>query len=403
MSTTNSVFISYRRTNFFTARAVYQFLTSQGYDVFLDHQPIRSKAYERIIADQIATRAHFIAILTPSALKRCHEPNDWLRKEIEFAIEKKRNIVPLFFDGFDFADFDRYLTGKLSIVAQYPVIRVPTEFFKATMRRLCDDYLNVPLDVALQPMSRADALIANAQKARIKKLPPVTMRHLNAEEYFECGMQRQMEGDLKGAIHDYSRAIKFNSGFAEAYNNRGMMLSTLGYMKRAMADYTQAIIFNPQYGLAYRNRAHELAKYGYYEDALIDYNHALEINPMDATAYHGRGQVHYQQRQINKALADYNYALECDPTLAKVYNDRGIIWFKLGHLDLSHLDFDASIVLNPTDLTVYMNRAQVHESQGSINQAIDDYEIALVMNPNLASIYKHLKRLYDKRRHLLHR
>jgi hypothetical protein len=30
-------------------------------------------------------------------LDRLNEPGDWLRREIEIAIDEKRNIVPLFF------------------------------------------------------------------------------------------------------------------------------------------------------------------------------------------------------------------------------------------------------------------------------------------------------------------
>jgi hypothetical protein len=35
-----------------------------------------------------------LVLLTPSALERCGEPGDWLRSEIEVALDSKRNIVP---------------------------------------------------------------------------------------------------------------------------------------------------------------------------------------------------------------------------------------------------------------------------------------------------------------------
>ena len=97
-----TVFISYRRTNSFMALAVYQNLTAKGFDVFLDLQGINSGDFEQIILGNLRARAHFLVILTPSALERCNEPGDWLRREIETAIDEKRNIIPLFFDGFNF-------------------------------------------------------------------------------------------------------------------------------------------------------------------------------------------------------------------------------------------------------------------------------------------------------------
>ena len=63
MQVEKSVFISYRRTNAMTARAVYQHLNAQGYDCFLDYESIDAGSFERIILSQIAARAHFIVIL----------------------------------------------------------------------------------------------------------------------------------------------------------------------------------------------------------------------------------------------------------------------------------------------------------------------------------------------------
>ena len=116
-----TVFISYRRTNLPWALAIYQNLTHHGYDVFFDYESINSGDFEQIILGNIKARAHFIVILTPSALERCNEPGDWLRREIEAAIEQKRNIVPLFLEGFNFGSpsIAKYLTGKMALLKKY--------------------------------------------------------------------------------------------------------------------------------------------------------------------------------------------------------------------------------------------------------------------------------------------
>jgi TIR domain-containing protein len=97
-----TVFISYRRTNFPWALSVFQNLTQHGYDVFIDFTGIASGDFERVILESIKARAHFLVLLTPSALERCVEPADWLRREIETAFATRRNIVPLMLEGFDF-------------------------------------------------------------------------------------------------------------------------------------------------------------------------------------------------------------------------------------------------------------------------------------------------------------
>src|SRR5450631_3907462 len=98
-----TVFISYRRTNFPWALNIFQNLTHYGYDVFFDFNGIASGDFERVILENITSRAHFLVLLTPSALERCGDPGDWLRREIETALANQRNVVPLMLEGFDFA------------------------------------------------------------------------------------------------------------------------------------------------------------------------------------------------------------------------------------------------------------------------------------------------------------
>ncbi len=83
-----TVFISYRRNvASFIARAIFLELRANGYDVFMDVESIDSGAFDTIILRQIEARAHFVLILTPGTLERCAEPGDWLRREIEHAMD----------------------------------------------------------------------------------------------------------------------------------------------------------------------------------------------------------------------------------------------------------------------------------------------------------------------------
>jgi hypothetical protein len=150
-----TVFLSYRRKDSYQALAVYQYLTGRQYDVFLDYTHIPSGDFEQIIVSNIKARAHFILILTPTALDRCSEPGDWLRREVETAIEEKRNIIPLFFDGFRFnaPGVAEKLTGRLGAIRHYNGLDIPPGYFTEAMERLCEKYLNVPLDAVLHPVS----------------------------------------------------------------------------------------------------------------------------------------------------------------------------------------------------------------------------------------------------------
>ena len=150
-----TVFISYRRKDISWALAVYQYLMSQKYDVFFDYTSLSGGDFEQIIISNIKARAHFILILTPTALDRCNQPGDWLRREIETAIDEKRNIIPLFFEGFNFGNPSviEKLTGKLVAINHYNGLDVPAGYFLEAMERLCGRYLNLPLNSVLHPVN----------------------------------------------------------------------------------------------------------------------------------------------------------------------------------------------------------------------------------------------------------
>src|SRR5262245_5680769 len=135
-----TVFISYRRTNVAWALAIFQNLKHEGFDVFFDFQGIASGDFESKILENVRAAAHFLVLLTPSALERCGEPGDWLRREIETALDTKRNIVPLMFEGFDFGApaIAPYLTGRLADLKRYNALSVPAAFFLEAMSRLRD-------------------------------------------------------------------------------------------------------------------------------------------------------------------------------------------------------------------------------------------------------------------------
>src|SRR2546421_8755928 len=146
-----TVFISYRRTNIPWALAIFQNLTQHGYDVFFDYNGIAGGDFERVILGNIAARGHFLVLLTPSALERCGDPADWLRREIETALVSQRNIVPLMLEGFDFAarKIAGQLKGPLAELKHYNGLSIPPEYFPEAMERLRGKYLNVPLAAVL--------------------------------------------------------------------------------------------------------------------------------------------------------------------------------------------------------------------------------------------------------------
>lgn len=162
-----TVFISYRHADNSWGLSVFQDLSQHGYDVFIDYDGIASGNFETVVLENIRARAHFVVVLTPTALDRCHESMDWMRREIEAALDSQRNIVPLMFSGFDFskAALSGQLTGKLRALRDYHGVEIPkARFFSSEMERLRSKFLNVPVGAQLHPISDSAQLLAKEQK-----------------------------------------------------------------------------------------------------------------------------------------------------------------------------------------------------------------------------------------------
>jgi len=285
-----TVFISYRRTNAPWALAIYQYLNHHGYDVFIDFQGIASGGFERVILENIRARAHFLVLLTPSALEHCGDPKDWLRREIETALESRRNVVPVMLDGFDFeapSNASR-LTGQLSALKDYNALRVYAEYFVAAMDRLRGDFLNVPLESVSHPaaLSAPARRAAEAQQAAAGAAPAVGQEELTAQTWFEKGFNA---ANLDEKVRCCTEAIRLKPDYAEAYTNRGNARRVKGDLDGALADYAKALRLKPDLGDAYNNRGVARADKGDLDGAVKDYAEAIRLKPDFAEAYNNRG------------------------------------------------------------------------------------------------------------------
>jgi tetratricopeptide (TPR) repeat protein len=280
-----TVFISYRRTNFWTALAVFQNLHSNGYDVFMDYKSIPSGDFEQVITESVKSRAHFIVILSPSALERCNEPGDWLRREIETAIDYQRNVIPLMMEGFDFgsATTVKALTGKLANLKKYNALGIPAEYFEEAMTKLRSErFLNRPLQYVSHPVSDTTRQITEEQKSAANEAAPVEAEQLTAQEWFERGYVFTENENLDEAIRCYTKAIQLAPNRAEAYYNRGLIFGKdKDELASAIADFDTVIRLKPQDFEAYYSRGLSYSTKGDKLSALKDFQKAYELNPKD--------------------------------------------------------------------------------------------------------------------------
>jgi hypothetical protein len=96
------VFLSYRReSGAFAARAIFETLEHRGYRVFLDVDRLKSGRFDTKLLLHIQNTPNFVVIMSEGGLDRCHDREDWLRREIAHAIQCRCNILPIMMPGFE--------------------------------------------------------------------------------------------------------------------------------------------------------------------------------------------------------------------------------------------------------------------------------------------------------------
>lgn len=99
-----NIFISYRReSGADIAARVRDFFAAKGFNVFYDIKSMQLGEFDKQIIQNINTSQYFILILSKNALDRCSNENDWVRKEIECALQNDGiQIIPLLLPQFEF-------------------------------------------------------------------------------------------------------------------------------------------------------------------------------------------------------------------------------------------------------------------------------------------------------------
>jgi tetratricopeptide (TPR) repeat protein len=136
------------------------------------------------------------------------------------------------------------------------------------------------------------------------------MSNQSAMRYFDIGSYKVNKKDYRGAIADFTEAIKLDSGFLQAYENRGVAKYYLQDFRGAIEDYDRALEINPDDYNTYGRRG--WAKFSI-EDcmgAVDDFTKAIEGVKNTPEYYNVRGQAKYCLQDYEGAIADFDWVIK---------------------------------------------------------------------------------------------
>ena len=94
------VFISYRRSDgTVKAKALDLAFGIDDCRTFLDFKSLGTGAFDKRLENAVLDAPIFIMVLTPDYFARCNEDGDWVRREIELALDNGKIIIPINYDA----------------------------------------------------------------------------------------------------------------------------------------------------------------------------------------------------------------------------------------------------------------------------------------------------------------
>ncbi len=145
MTNKYDIFISYKRKSLPTANNLYYRLTTRGYSTFFDLEEMGRDNFNVQLLSYIENAKDVFIILEEGSLDGCNKENwedeDWFCHEIAFALEKKKNIIPILLNGYKMPS-EKFLPDKLKELRLKNAPEFNFSFFEAYLDKLIEkEYL----------------------------------------------------------------------------------------------------------------------------------------------------------------------------------------------------------------------------------------------------------------------
>jgi tetratricopeptide (TPR) repeat protein len=296
-----SIFISYRRDDTAdVAGRIYDRLADHFGEasVFKDVDSIPLGAdFRKVLSESVGRCAILVALIgrewltitDASGRRRLDNPHDFVRIEIEAALQRDIPIIPLLVNGASMPS-EETLPPSLQDLAyrNAAALRRDPDFRRdvARLTQALDAYLKQPQNEqsasaaqpqpsAPKPTSRPSAPSASStSRKRTTQKAPMSP---SAPDYLARGNARYGAQDYTGAIEEYTQAIMLDPKNAGAYNVRGLTYGQQNKLDLALEDFNQAITLDPTHGLAYYNRGLIYQQRKERDAAIADFRQARDL------------------------------------------------------------------------------------------------------------------------------
>ena len=225
------VFISYRReSGAETAKHLRDVLSARGYRVFFDTDSLGRGDFNLELIEIIKNCKDFILVLTPGALDRCQNPDDWVRQELACALAEGKNVIPLIVKNAVFPEKEE-LPEDIRRVAKMNGVKADLYFFDAMVDKLCTFLESKPerpmLPVALAALAVILILAAAGYMVLTRKSDTVAKGKYGVSLVWELRSDGELRISGSGKMPDVSDADLGNRPWITASKDSGCDITKL--------------------------------------------------------------------------------------------------------------------------------------------------------------------------------
>ncbi len=210
----------------------------------------------------------------------------------------------------------------------------------------------------------------NIKPGDLKVIHPKFLEH----DYFlyQNGVNKIAEGNLSGAIEDFTKAMETDSNNFKLYGSRGYCRMELGNAKGALADFNKGLKMNPKDAKLYNLRGFAKIELKDYKGAIEDFTKSIEINPYGWESYNSRGYVNVILGRYKAAIPDFKKAIKHNPKCYQAHYERGVAYVQLGRYDMAIKDFNSALRIRSNFPPAYYQRGIAEYYSGQQEKACKD-------------------------------